>query len=84
MYNVVQRLQTVEMRTYMCMTFAHEIFDQFFHSLAHFSEITSFLNRNNECVFPGNFSTLSASEKVLRGTQLTVSELLKCYNQHYL
>ena len=49
--------------------------------LAHFSEITSFNNRNNECMSPGNFSTLILLETKCGDYQY---KLLKCSYQHYL
>ena len=57
-YGLVLSLQRVEMRSNMCIPFVLEILDQKNHFLAHFSEITSFNNRNNECMSPGTFSTL--------------------------
>lgn len=65
----------------MCITFALENHDQKNHFLAHFSEITSFLNRNNDCVSPGTFPTLNPTETKYRDP---IPKLLKCSNQHYL
>jgi hypothetical protein len=57
------------MRSNMCIPFVHEILDQKNHFLAHFSEITSFNNRNNECMSPGTFSTLILLETRFRDSK---------------
>ena len=51
------------------------------HFLAHFSEITSFYNKNNESMSPGLFAWLLTALIQYRDT---IVKLLRCSFQHYL